>query len=150
MIYKSHPDLLNAFMDSDSTAFTKAEEFVVKIYSPSSSLVHVNDLRTELFHKLSNPEKLSPTQDALIQHLKRSQHQLMIWMKASVPKTCIKPPEESGWSLSGDNLIPILITSEAVPSACAELLTCGFKTRKCNSGRCTCNKNRIGSKVLPH
>lgn len=144
MIYKSQPDLLNAFTDSDSTAFTKAEEFVVKIYSPSSSLVHVNDLRTELFHKLSNPEKLPPTQDALIQHLKRSQHQLMIWMNASVPKPCIKPPEESGWSLSGDNLIPILMTSEAVPSACAELLTCGCKTRKCNSGRCTCNKNKIG------
>ena len=83
MLYKSQPDLLNAFTDCDSTAFAKAEEFVVKIYSPSSSLVHVNDLCTELFHRLANPEKLPPTQDALIQHLKRSQHQLMIWMNAS-------------------------------------------------------------------
>ena len=142
--YTSQPDLLNTFMDCSSTGFTKAEEFVVKIYSSSSSLKHVNDLRTELFHKISNPERLPPTQDALIQHLKRSQHQLMIWINASVAKPNLPLPEESGWTLSGDSLIPVLMTSEAVPSACVELVTCGCKTRKCNTGRCTCNKNKIG------
>ncbi len=77
-------------------------------------------------------------------HLKRCQHQLMIWSKADVAKPVVSLPEQSGWKLTDDDtLIPILMTTEAVPAVCIELLTCGCKTKRCNTSRCTCNKHKM-------
>ena len=87
--YVSEPELLDAFTDDTEFAFDDAERFVIKLYSPGSSLSDINTLRSELFHRITNPEKLPPTKDSLIHHLKRCQHQSMIWNNAHVPKPVV-------------------------------------------------------------
>ena len=77
--YKSDPSILDSFTDNREEAFVDAERFVIKIYNPTSSLFSINELRLEMFHRISNPEKLPPTQDALLLHSKRCQHQMTIW-----------------------------------------------------------------------
>ena len=143
-VYASQPKLLDSFTDDTTYAFADAERFVVKVYCPSSSLTRVNDLRAELFHRITNPEKLPQTQDALVQHLKRCKHQLKVWSNATVASPILPSLEESGWELASDGtLAPILMTIEAVPAVCVELLTCGCKSKRCNTTRCTRNKRNM-------
>ena len=142
--YKSDPSVLDTFADNADGAFIDAERFVVKIYSPTSSLTSINELRLEMFHRISNPEKLPPTQDALLLHLQRSQHQMTIWQKASIAKPDIKPPEQCGWYLTENStLAPSLITLPTIPKVCSEIQTCGCKTKKCSTSKCTCNNNKL-------
>ena len=142
-VYLSQPEMLDAFTYGTETAFDDAECSVVKVYSPDSLLTNVNDLRAELFHRITNPEKLPPTHDTLIQHFRRCQHQSMVWDQAKVPQPNISLPQDSGWKLEDGTLVPILMITEGVPSACKELKTCGCKTRRCNTARCTCNNNKM-------
>ena len=130
-------------MDFSESAFIDAEKFVIKMYSPHSSADSVNVLRSEMFHKTSNPERLPPTKDALVHHFDRCLYQMKVWLNATVPMPVLKSPEESGWYISDGKLIPVLTTTEAVPQMCVELLTCGCKTKRCNSKLCTCKRNKI-------
>ena len=66
-----------------------------------------------------------------------------VWLNVTVPSPDLKSPEESGWYVCDGKLVPVLTTIEAVPNMCLELLTCGCKTKRCDSKRCTCNKNKI-------
>ena len=143
-VYVGEPSLLDPLSADNAPDYAKAECFVVKLYCPLSTLTSVNDLRAELFHRVSNPEKLPPTQNALMLHFKRCRHQVMIWKNSTVTKPVLSSPEESGWEITSDgSLSPILMTMEAVPAVCVELLTCGCKSRQCNTTRCTCNKQRM-------
>ena len=76
--YKADPAILNTFADNEDSAMRDEERFIIKIYSPSSSLSSINDLRTEMFHRIANTEKLPPTQDSFLLHLQRSQHQMTV------------------------------------------------------------------------
>ena len=132
--------MLDAFIDGTETAFDDAECFVVKLYSQDSFLSNVH---AELFHRITSLEKLPPTHDALIPHFRRCQHHLMVWDQANVAQPNISLPEDSVWKPEDDLLFPIVMTMEGVPSACEELKTCGCKTRRCNTARCTCNIKKM-------
>ena len=84
--YKADTAIMVTFADSADSAITDADKFIIKIYCPTSSLSSVNDLRSEMFHRIANPEKLSPTQTSLLPHLHRSQHQMAVWQQATVAK----------------------------------------------------------------
>ena len=128
--YIRHPDMLSTFTDMCEGALLEAEKFVLKVYDHKTSLTSVDDLRADMFHRVGSLDKLPPKHDALTIHLKRCQHQLLIWLKASEPLPTLTSPETSGWKKTGtDELVPILRTIESMPSACNELLRCGCKTR---------------------
>ena len=141
--YLSAPELLDSFTNCTESAFIDAERFVIKMYSPLSSSNSVDVLRSEMFHKISNPERLPPTKDALVQHFNRCLYQMKVWLNATVPSPVLKSPEESGWYISDGKLMPVLTTTEAVPDMCVELLTSGRKTKRCNSKIGTCKTNKI-------
>ena len=142
--YKADPAILNIFADNEDSAARDAERFINKIYSPSSSLSSINDLRTEMFHRIANPEKLPPTQDSLLLHLQRRQHQMTVWQQATVAKLDMKSPDQCGWLLTeSGTLVPVLRTISTLPQVCPELQTCGCKTKKCNMSRCVCSKNKM-------
>ncbi len=140
----SKADLLKPSVDTGSFDMVGAEQFVMKLYNSSSTAADVNALRAEMFHKVGDLEKLPPTQDALRQHLLRSQYQCIIWCSAHKAQPDIPSPEQFGWQLHQQVLKPILMTKEPIPAVCLELVTCRCTTSKCSSSRCNCVKSNIG------
>ncbi len=141
--YKDHPKLI-VDLGRDhvpTTLTTKVEQFVVHLYSSAKEQCSVNELRCKLFYA-KPPEKLPPTQDALLQHIHRAHYQTMVWRSALIPKPDLPAPTDHGWIEDGDCLRPVLTTLTAIPEACLELVTCGCKT-KCSSNGCSCRKNKL-------
>ena len=83
-------------MSHGQAYFDQAESFVVKIYDITSDAVSVDDVRVKMFHRISKPEKLPPTHDALVLHLQRAQYQAAVWAGASHPISTLPGPETCG------------------------------------------------------
>ena len=81
-------------------------------------------------------EMLPPTRDALEFHVSRANYQAKIWISANNPIMDFdnnNPTYTIGWKgLNG--LESVWKRLPAVPEACLELISCGFKT-KCVSVR---------------
>ena len=140
----AHPNLLLPTSETGRFKLLEAEQFVIKLYSPSSAAVNVNALRAEMFHKVTDLEKLPPTKDALAQHLLRSQYQSMVWCCAHIALPDIPSLEGYGWKYEKYRMQPILMTCEPMPTSCPELSTCKCISSKCSSSRCSCVKSMIG------
>lgn len=141
--YLKFPNLLKDLGRSSDIDTDSIELFVIQMYSSTTNTTSVNGLRAELFHRVNDPEKLPPTQDALGLHIQRSNYQAMVWINAVVPRPSLPQPEECGWVCrEGLSLQPLLMRLDPVPSVCIELLTCQCKT-KCTSLRCTCRKHKL-------
>lgn len=145
--YVDAPTALDDFDDFRNTTFHKAEYFVMKLYDCTSKSKSINALREEMFHRISDPEKLPPTHDALMLHFRRAQYQTVIWKSSNQRKPTLPSPEECGWTLESNKLCPLLMSQDAVPAVCIELLVCGCKTEKCISTRCACCKNNLGCSI---
>jgi hypothetical protein len=68
----------NPFMniDTNSDTFKKLQRFVCLIYSSSTPLEKVNELRLDIYsHRNATMEALPPTENALLQHCKRAIYQ---------------------------------------------------------------------------
>ena len=78
----------------------------------------INGLRAELFHRISNPKKLPPTQDCLLLHILHSHYQTIVCLKVVFAKPELPLPEESGWEFDETEctLRPKLMTLDPVPS----------------------------------
>ena len=136
------PELLDAFTYGNENSVSDAEKFVIKLYSKDSKATTVDNLRADLFHKVKNPERLPPTQDALHLHLKRCRFQMLIWYNATIATPNISSPEQFGWEKCGNNMLkPRLTSLERLPAICNELLTCSCRSSKCI--RCTCSKHGL-------
>ena len=70
----------------------------------------INRARYKLFTnrtKLPEPQKLPPTKDALILHLKRVNFQTREWKSALVAQTEYRGPAENGWKRMAENTLQI-------------------------------------------
>ena len=77
MYLASHPFQL---LDVDDDYLKKIERLTVILYDKTSPLRSINDTRKELFcHKIRAVDKLPPTNDALLQHVRRAVYQAGIW-----------------------------------------------------------------------
>ena len=73
----SHPFQL---LDVDYDHFKKIERFTVILYDKTSLLRFINDTKRELLcHKNRAMDKLTPTNDALLQHVRYAMYQAGIW-----------------------------------------------------------------------
>ncbi len=106
------------------------ERFVVLLYDRTSSQECVNGARKQLFTQKGRAiDGLPPTQDALIQHIKRAAYQAdHCWAQMMVAAPELPPPSEWGWNKkpSGGWEIHWTTLPEAT-QACRELLRCGCK-----------------------
>lgn len=118
----------------------RAERFVCRIYKTNVSSVDM--ARFLLFAKAGTPDKLPPTSDALKYHIMRAHYQAMVWRQAHCPRQILPKPEESGWKLKDDKLVPVLMTLDPIPKACVEMLSCQCTTG-CATLRCKCRKAKI-------
>ncbi|MES9882793.1 MAG: hypothetical protein ABW185_18145 [Sedimenticola sp.] len=140
-VFEGKPGLLKGLGTGllSEDVIANVEEFVCRIYSPSGEVKCVNELRCRLFQKGTvEPEKLPPTHDALVQHVKRAHFQTMVWMKASLPYQDMISPIEHGWTRDIDSktLKPVLTTIDPLPKSCIETISCGCKS--CATSRCGC------------
>ena len=148
-VFKEHPELLSSLgiaSDLSENVQKDAEDFVCKLYDINSTTSSINKVRANTFrnHK-SKLDNLPPTQNALIQHLKRSNYQAYIWRQSLHTTQDIPSPGGNGWILKDQYLIPVLITQDAVPSNYVDLASCGCKSTgfRCRTRHCMCKKNRL-------
>ena len=131
-----------AEIDVGTENFQLLERFTVILYDKTSDLQHVDEARKELFcQKEKTMERLPPTQDALLQHLKRVAYQAGIWCTSEQSEQHAPTPEGWGWTLDEDSQwAPVWNTLPVVSKACSELVKCGCKSQSGCGARCACRK----------
>ena len=106
----------------------------------------VNELRHDMFtSKVPLMENLPPTQEALLQHTKRSNFQASIWARCLQTVQNTPAPDTHGWKLYNDKWIPHWSNLTEASKVCKELLQCGCKALpKCSKAtRCKCLKSGL-------
>ena len=126
-------------VDTEVT-MSSAEKFVCLLYKSPEEILDL--AREKMFGKVSQPEKLPPTSDAFHQHLLRCHYQSMVWRTAHLGKPTLPKPEETGWRIQDDVLVPVLMTLDPIPKACIEMVSCRCKTG-CSTLRCRCRKSTV-------
>ncbi|KAJ8353418.1 hypothetical protein SKAU_G00209850 [Synaphobranchus kaupii] len=140
-------------LDVDCPQFQKLERLTVILYDKSSPLNSINQKRKELFCQENRMmEKLPPTQDALLQHMKRAIYQAGVWATSTQIQQVIPSPQDYGWTKESGSWMPVWLTIPEVSRACRELIKCSCKgdccTCKCSNAhmdcsplcKCNCNK----------
>lgn len=92
-VYPQIIDNFNTFMehpfrlfDQTSSLFDEIERFVILIYDKARSKARVNEASQEMFCRQNKAlENLLPTQDALVQHIKRSTFEATIQAVSNSP-----------------------------------------------------------------
>jgi hypothetical protein len=119
------------------------ELFVCRLYVPACS-ISLAQARWWLFKKKqAQSEGLPPTQAAFRPAILRAHYLMMIWSKATVPNPVLPPPENYGWKLDGQALMPVMTTIAPAPHAIIELVKCGCKTSRCATQQCKCRSNNL-------
>lgn len=148
-VYENNSELLQNIGDDILTEETilGAEEFVCKMYSESSDITSVNELRCRLFRQgRVEPEKLPPTKDTLVQHIRRAHYQDTVWRSSLKSRQQLDSPIQNGWQrhADGTQLKPLLTTIDPVPRTCVAIVSCGCKSaRSCATTRCKCRKGEM-------
>ena len=151
--WKSYQDVTRAFtfmalhpyteIDVDAEHFQLLERLTIVMYDKTSSLECVDEARKEIFcQKGKTMERLPPTQDALLQHLKRVAYQAGVWCTSEQSEQHTPPPEGWGWTLEEDSQswVPVWNTLPMASKACSELVKCSCKSQRGCGARCACRK----------
>ena len=120
------------------------EEFICRIYSPTTNHTSIKDVRYRLFQKdIKDQDKLPPTQGCLTQHIKRAHYQSQVWYLADKASPNIPSPIENGWYKDPDsgNFCPQLMTGDPLPPEFTEIVYC--KCKNCATTRCTCRSKQL-------
>ena len=110
----------------DNACLAVIERFVVLLYDRTSNLTKVNEVRQDLFSKKSRTlEKIPFTQEALLQHTKRSVYQGgHIWAQTLVTQPVLPSPSEWGWQRDDKSWTPMWTTLPQMKDTCYELIHC--------------------------
>ena len=107
----SHPFQL---LDVDDDHFKKIERLTVIVYDKTSPLRSINDTRRELFcHKNRTMDKLPPTNDVLLHHVRRAVYQAGIWATSTQTELVIPSPQDFTWTKISDSWVPWVTIPEA-------------------------------------
>ena len=78
----------------DDEHFQLLERFNIILYDKASDLQHIDEARKELFcQKGKTMERLPPTQDALLQHVKRVAYLAGIWCTSELTEQHAPSPD---------------------------------------------------------
>ena len=127
---------------------SQLEHSVILMYDRTSSSKDVNDPRMQLFTRSSRKlDAIPPTQDSLLQHVKRTSYQAgHIWGHALKPSPTIPSPQDWGWVLDDGHWRPLWTTLPKITKSCQEMIKCGCKTG-CRGG-CSCRKVNLHCTAL--
>ena len=121
-----------------------AEKFVCKLYSPATTIDSIDLLHHKLFLKgKKNPEYLPPSSNALYFHIRRAHYQTLIWLTSTTPTVSLPVPSEYGWQKdeTSQTLQPTLMTKDAVPKQCVDIVFCHCKS--CVTANCGCQSKGL-------
>ena len=133
--WKRFPEVTEAFINCSSlneptcSDLKLIERFVVLLYDRSSSCSDVNECRRQLFVKQARAiDNCPPTQDALVQHIRRAVLQASIWAKCLDITQLDVDINNWGWSVdSSGNISPKITTLPKASKARRELKRCNCK-----------------------
>ncbi len=130
-------------LDIDCEHFKELERLTVILYDKSSPFSSINETRKALFCHNRAMDKLPPTQDALLQHVRRTVHQAGIWTSSTHTQQLIPSPQDYAWTKESGSWIPVWNTIPEVSRACRELIKCSCKktcsTCKCSNANLECS-----------
>lgn len=110
-VFVDNANMLSNFgkhMQASDDVLQSAESFVCKLYDKKSQSTSINEIRSSLFRKSCKEfEKLPPTQDALLMHLRRAQYQAYVWLNSRVPCPKLPTISDCGWKIENGKLLPI-------------------------------------------
>ena len=105
---------------------------------------NLDNLKVDKFldNKSTLLKLLPPTEDALIQHVKRAALATLVDKAAHVAKPEVAwPVTNYGWSFADDKLVPVPTTQSAWPDHMSKKIACGCM-KGCNRN-CSCNKKEV-------
>ena len=127
-------------LQENDEKFGIIQRLVVLMYSKTSILKKVNDLRVEMyFQRSQNIELIPPTSNALFMHTKRAIYQASIWSKCLQSQQNRPSPLEFGWKLADNPIMkyePLWMTQKEASKECREFVKCSCKSEVCT--RCKC------------
>ena len=125
-------------LDEHSNQFKKIERLIVVLYDRTSPLTSINEAREELFcRKNRSVDRIPPTQNALLQHVKRAVYQAGIWTTSTLEQQLVPSPNDFGWAKDSKSWTPVWITIPEVSKACSLLIKCSCKG---DCSHCKCGK----------
>ncbi|KAK3708724.1 hypothetical protein QZH41_004431 [Actinostola sp. cb2023] len=148
----------NAFMEADeyiicalsslgtsdnpsSETVDAIEKLVCKLYLPKTGISSVKVLRWWLFtKKQAQSERLPPTQAALIQAIRRSHYQLLVWNSDKVANPSLPAPDNFGWTAGENEWAPVMTNLPPASDAIIHLIKCKCAKERCSTNRCQCRK----------
>ena len=110
-------------IDEESDDFRSIEQFVVNLYDRTSVSSSINEIRKDHFCKRKiSMERLPPTQNALLQHVKRAIYQTGIWTTSTLTNQPLPSPSDFGWIKESQAWAPRWLTVLEVSVACREFI----------------------------
>ncbi|KAG5865664.1 hypothetical protein JTB14_001368 [Gonioctena quinquepunctata] len=145
----THPFQL---LKADSEHFEKLERLTAVLYDKTAPFSSINQIRKELFcQKNRAMDKLSPTEEALLQHIRRAVHQAGIRTTSTQTQQVIPSPPDFAWNKVLESWVPVWMTIPEISWSCRELSKCSCKGDcsicKCGEANldfsplCKCNCN---------
>ena len=137
--FQQQPTVFNCNTATKTDIITAGENALVALYhgNPGESLDH---LRLQVFYKkvsrsttCVHPRGLPPTSAAAKYHLLRVYHQVQQWSGLELP------PADWGWSVRGNQIVPISMDLPPAPVYLLEAIHCSCKSG-CQTMRCSCKK----------
>ena len=122
--------------------------FVCQLYNSETHQNNVDHLRMDIFsHKTRDVDRIPPTSDALLQHLKRSVFQASIWATSNESLLLDQNPKEYGWKEDNGKLIPVWSTLPEAKDVFHMDIKCSCK-QPCSDLRCKCMKTNLNCSLL--
>ena len=125
-----------------------AQDFVCTLYDSDglsttgqSSNNNVDLVRMDSFcRRTKDVERIPPTSDSLMLHLKCSVYQSSIWASAFLEVIPEEDPEQYGWQVEDGKLVPIWMTLPLAKDVFHLEIKCSC-TKQC--ANCKCIKNKL-------
>ena len=91
-------------LDSDSDCFRIQERLVVVMYDRTSRTSCINEERRLLFRQMNRSmEKLPPTNNCFLQHLRHAVYQASIWTQSMRAQLDLPSPQDFAWRKTQDS-----------------------------------------------
>lgn len=110
-VVEQFSQIIRSPFQTTTSLIQAAQRFVCLLYDkdyPSNGCNDVDMVRFEAFcRRTKDVERIPPTNDALMLHLKRSVYQASIWALAYQPQIPAENPEQHGWMIEDNKLVPV-------------------------------------------
>ena len=132
-IIKTHSDLLENVTLLGHHPSNIPEELVCLMYN--SKKPNFNVQRYELFSKKKlASDKLPPTTDAFVHHMKRVNYQSFNWVHAHEHYLKLPEMEKNRWKIDKGNMVPVYMSNPPAPDVVLTLTECKCKAN-CSTRR---------------